>query len=263
MILGNRPTVGQAQGLNASNVAKRAKATIPGLTTNQWVSGHNVPQGMTLNTPMVYRDGVRGQYYNPQYATQTPAPQVAGTKPGFGGTAGQYRGANGELVMPQNYKPGAGPGGTYGTAPQGRMGGYAPFGGMLGSIQTSVQPQAIYEPWMTQNAVNQAVANADQRGNLQTLMGGFDTPGVSRSSRHAALAAPQAAQAQLTAADAKARIPFDDMMANQRNLFLGQVAREQEALGLGNLQARMYEAQNQDALSRLNQGLSYLQTLIG
>jgi len=71
------------------------------MVPNQWVSGFNVPQGMTLNTPMVWQNGVRGQYYNPQYATQTPTPQVAGTKPGFGGTPGQYRGANGELLMPQ------------------------------------------------------------------------------------------------------------------------------------------------------------------
>lgn len=70
------------------------------MVPNQWVSGFNVPQGMTLNTPMVWQNGVRGQYYSPQAATYNN-PTVANTKPGFNGAPGQYRGSNGELLMPQ------------------------------------------------------------------------------------------------------------------------------------------------------------------
>jgi len=248
-VLGNKPPVTQNAAMNATNMMNMK----PG-----WYVPGTAPQGMLLNTPRNMNMAGGPQYYDPKYATMRQTPQVNqqlnglqssmargynGVKPGGGQSTSTGGGTGAPIGQPQT-------GGSYG-------------GGQLGQISTSIQPQAIYDPWMTDVAVNQAVANADQRSNLSTLMGGFDTPGVSRSSRHAALAAPQMAQQQLTAADAKARIPFEDLMANQRNLFLGQVARENEGLGLGNLSARIYEAKNQDALSRMNQSLGYLQSLIG
>lgn len=260
-ILGNKPPVTQNAAMNATNLGRATN--IPGLTAGQYYQPGAVA-GYSFGVPRDWSHGGR-QYYDPQYAVQLPQQQPSqqpwankqmrgynGVKPGGGqstSTGGGY-----DQFAPKPMTP----------KPMGMMPANNSFGGgQLGQISTSIQPQAIYDPWMTDVAVNQAVANADQRSNLQTLMGQFDTPGVSRSSRHAALAAPLAAQQQLTAADAKARIPFEDLMANQRNLFLGQVARENEGLGLGNLSARMYEAQNQDALARMNQSLGYLQTLIG
>ncbi len=261
-ILGNRPPVTQNAAMNNANMARRTM--IPGLTPGRPVPWSQLPQGMMLNTP---RDWSQGglQTYDPRYATADPRTtgQPMWSGGGVGGMAGASKGGGyarpGQSIGTSTPNYGRMNGST--TMPTGGgLGGYFPNAAQIG---TSIVPQTIYPQWMTDTAVNQAVANADQRSNLDTLMERFDTPGVSRSSRHAALAAPLAAQSQLTAADARARIPFEDLMANQRNLFLGQVARENEALGLGNLSARMYEAQNQDALSRLGQGLSYLQSLIG
>lgn len=249
-VLGNKPPVMQNAAMNGNNLMKQG-----------WYVPGTAPQGMLLNTPRNMNMPGGPQYYDPNVATMRAPPQV---------NQSYYANQQGGGSMARGYN-GVKPGGGQSTSTGGGMGtpigqpqsGGSFGGGQLGQISTSIQPQGIYDPWMTDVAVNQAVANADQRSNLQTLMGGFDTPGVSRSSRHAALAAPQMAQHQLTAADAKARIPFEDLMANQRNMFLGQVARENEGLGLGNLSARLYEAKNQDALSRMNQSLGYLQSLIG
>lgn len=259
-VLGNKPPVTQNAAMNASNMSRATN--IPGLTAGQYYAPGSAP-GYSMGVPRDWSQGGK-QYYDPQYAYKLPTQQpstayYANQQTGGSGSGSMARSFNGERPgMGQRTSTGGGTGVPTGMPTGGQMG-----GGQLGQISTSIQPQAIYDPWMTNVAMNQAVANADQRSNLQTLMGGFDTPGVSRSSRHAALAAPQMAQQQLTAADAKARIPFEDTMANQRNLFLGQVARENEGLGLGNLSARIYEAQNQDALSRMNQSLGYLQSLIG
>lgn len=153
---------------------------------------------------------------------------------------------------------------AYGQAPQPtNTGGYGMNLPFVGNVQTSIQPQGIYSDQMTQQATNQAVADADQKGDLNYLMRMFDQPGASRGDMQLGQAAPHVANAQLQAADARARIPWEDQMANQRNMFLGQVARENEGLGQGNLLARMYEMNNSDALSRLGSGLSYLQQLIG
>lgn len=245
-VLGNKPPVAQSVTSNANNLSRA------GFTPGQYYNaGAGIAHGFSFGVPRDWSQGGK-QMYDPRFATALPQAQpntayYANTQGGAGARYNQFQSRPGS---PKPTTTGMPTGGSFG-------------GGQLGQISTSIQPQAIYDPWMTDVAVNQAVANADQRSNLQTLMGQFDTPGVSRSSRHAALAAPLAAQQQLTAADARARIPFEDMMANQRNLFLGQVARENEGLGLGNLSARMYEAQNQDALARMNQSLGYLQTLIG
>lgn len=244
-VLGNKPPVVQNQGMNATNVGRAVAGYTPG---QFYPAGSLYGQGLSFGTPRNWSQGGQ-QMYDPQYVR--PLTQEGTTSGQNLSRGGQKPSSGGGMV--------GGTGWRFGAA----MPGYQNQMGSIGQIGTSIQPQSIYDPWMTDVAVNQAVANADQRSNLQTLMGQFDTPGVSRSSRHAALAAPLAAQAQLTAADARARIPFEDTMANQRNLFLGQVARENEALGLGNLQARLFEAQNQDALSRLGTGLSYLQSLIG
>lgn len=249
-VLGNKQPVTQNAAMNASNM----RTSIPGLTPGQYYQPGAVP-GYSFGVPRDWSQGGK-QYYDPQYAYQLPQQQ-----PSQASYANQQLGGSMARGYNQFAPKPTTPKSATGTAGYGTPSSYG--GGQLGQISTSIQPKAIYDPWMTDVAVNQAVANADQRSNLESLMGRFDTPGVSRSSHHAALAAPLAAQSQLTAADARARIPFEDLMANQRNMFMGQVARENEALGLGNLSARMYEAQNQDALARMGQSLGYLQSLIG
>lgn len=133
----------------------------------------------------------------------------------------------------------------------------------IGNIQTSIQPKPIYQPWMTTTAVNTAQAQADQASNAPYLMKMFDRPGVSRSDAHFAAIAPLVAENQVNAATARATIPFEDAAANERNLFLGQVARENEGLQLGNLLARFAEAQQQSQLGQLSRYSNLLSGLVG
>ncbi len=221
-------------------------AVIAGLTPNQWVSGFNVPDAYTLNTPMVWQGGVRGQYYNPQYATAKPTPTVSGAKPASTATPGQYRGSNGELLMPQTQtmpraKPGGGSGATpYGSAPAGRLpwqtsgGGASPYG-----ISTSINPRPIYSPEQTAAAVNSAAADQHKAGFLPDLMKRYDRTGVSRSAGQTAAALGDAAGYNQAARRAAAQIPMEDAYANVQSILGGQVAREGEAQGLARVLLKM------------------------
>jgi len=168
-----------------------------------------------------------------------------GVKPGgatgVAGTSARPTGASSYTAMPQTAMPQGG----------------------VGQIQTSITPKPIYQPWMTTTAVNTAQAKADQASNAPYLMKMFDRPGVSRSDAHFAAIAPIVAENQINAANARATIPFEDTVANERNLFLGQVARENEALNLGNLLARIAEAQQQSQFGQMNRFSNLLSGLVG
>lgn len=135
-------------------------------------------------------------------------------------------------------------------------------------VQTNITPQSIYTPEMTQWAVNQAVA--DNTPDLRNAMKQFDRPGVSRGSGTMAAAMPAVAASQLAQREAAANIPFLDNMANQKHMMSGEIARENQALEMGNLLNRLnstrqqeYLGGRQNDLSQLAQNSSLLQSLFG
>lgn len=138
-----------------------------------------------------------------------------------------------------------------------------PMGGYGANVQTSIQPKGVYPEWMTNVAVNQVQAQADQASNVPYLMKMFDRPGVSRSDATMGAIAPIIADKQVQAQSARAQIPFQDELANQKNLFMGQVARENEGLGLGNLAARIAEMNQQNTLANQSRYSNLLSSLIG
>lgn len=136
------------------------------------------------------------------------------------------------------------------------------------NIQTNISPSPIYTPNMTQLAVNQAVA--DNTPDLRNAMKAFDRPGVSRSAGTVAAAMPTVAASQLAQREAAATIPMLDEIANQKHQLAGEVAREQQALEMGNLLNRLNQTRQQqqignaqNQLGQLGNGLSLLQSLLG
>lgn len=100
----------------------------------------------------------------------------------------------------------------------------APISG-VSQIQTTIQPRDIYTQQMTQQRVNQAMADAHQRGNMSQLLKQFDRSGVSRSGRNTFAALPQYAQSRSDAVQAQAAIPLADEAANQQNRLRGEIAQ--------------------------------------
>ncbi len=115
--------------------------------------------------------------------------------------------------------------------------------GMRTQIQTSIQPKGMYAPWMTNLASSIATGEHFRRGDLRTAQKKFDRPGMSRGAGSAYMAMPQVAQSYAAGRAARAGIPMQDSFANASNILRGQIAREQEGLGLGNLSARLLGGQ--------------------
>lgn len=158
------------------------------------------------------------------------------------------------------------PGATTGAVPMPAAA--PPLPGTQSQVQTNITPQSIYTPEMTQWAVNQAVA--DNTPDLRNAMKQFDRPGVSRSAGTMAAAMPAVAASQLAQREAAANIPFLDNMANQKHMMSGEIARENQALEMGNLLNRLnstrqqqYLGGRQNDLSQLAQNSSLLQSLFG
>jgi hypothetical protein len=124
------------------------------------------------------------------------------------------------------------------------------------TVQTSINPTPIYTPQMTNQAVNQAFATA--MPDLNSVVKQFDRPGVSRSAGTMAAAMPQMAEGALTAMQAQAEIPLQDMMANQQHLMAGEVAREQQGLDLANLLARNQQIATRGQLGMQGQNMNLL-----
>jgi len=265
-MLGTRLPALQAQGNNVTN-ALRAQGF---MGSTPYAQGDKTQGQFVYNTPRI---GGGPGTYDPNYATlvtQQPrnvqdagnyatrsVPRGGGAvRPSNGGgdipgTVGRASTTFPTLGSYSGDSFGGGLSGSYGMSPS-----------VMGSFQSSITPSEIYPEWMTTVASNTAQAQADQASNLPYLMKMFDRPGISRSDAHMAAALPFAADAQIQGATARAQIPFEDAMANQRNLFLGQVARENESLQAGNLLARLAEAQQQARLNALNRQTS-LMSLVG
>ena len=152
-ILGNRPPALQNQGMNATNMSRARGVNIPGLTPGQLVSGNQLPQGYALNVPRDWSQG-GARTYDPNYATQLSTPQAYGQK------------GNGPVpqTMQGNAKPGNPTGSSYSGFRSGFGGDFGQTGSMggLANISTSIQPKAIYDPWMTDVAVERRKAMREQ-----------------------------------------------------------------------------------------------------
>lgn len=107
------------------------------------------------------------------------------------------------------------------------------------NIQTSITPEAVYSPWMTQAAVNTAVARQHQLSDPRQLMKRTDRPGSSRGAGALLAAIPGMAEGDLGERRARAEIPLEDFFANAGNILRGQTGRDREALGYANLGARL------------------------
>lgn len=120
--------------------------------------------------------------------------------------------------------------------------------------QTSITVGDIYSPRQTRAATNQAIAAQHAQADLRQAMKQFDRPGISRSAGSAAAALPTVVQANMGAAQAAVGIPLLDAIANAQHVLGAQTARENEAIGWGNLGMRLregatrYDAQNQAAM---------------
>jgi hypothetical protein len=150
-----------------------------------------------------------------------------------------------------------------GGTPQGPAAPGTPGGAPGGppTVQTSITPTPIYTPQMTNQAVNQSFATA--MPDLNSVVKQFDRPGVSRSAGTLAAAMPQMAEGALTAMQAQAEIPLQDMMANQQHLLAGETAREQEGLDLANLLARQGQIQARGQLGLQGQNYNLINALAG
>lgn len=124
-----------------------------------------------------------------------------------------------------------------------------------GSVQTSINPQNIYSPQQTQEAVNQAVASSSMPLPwLQNRMvgRGMNVNSPATIDRAMVPYAQGLAQGQV----ASAQIPLQDITANAQHYSAGEQAREGEALDWARLLASS-QGINQNA--RLNT----LQSVLG
>jgi hypothetical protein len=128
------------------------------------------------------------------------------------------------------------------------------FDGNLPNINTSITPQIVYDPELTAKAGNQILATQAQQSDPRWLMKQFSSPGRSMDAGTAAATTPYLAQGQFLGNQGYANLMLGDTMANQESLLAGEMAREKEAMGLGNLLARLQE----QGVSRSGQLLSPL-----
>lgn len=130
------------------------------------------------------------------------------------------------------------------------------------TINTSIQPQQIYSPQQTQQAVNVAKAMQDQLADPRFQMKQFSAPGRSQDAGTMYAAMPNISAAKSAGALAGAAIPLEDLIANQKHLLSGEMAREDEAMGWGNLLARQYDNQIGTQSKNTSNFLSMLANLL-
>lgn len=204
--------------------------------------------------------GFQPWYYSPGAAFTGINANWQGTKPKKPGYWDQMRQGtdNGGMSQYGKGKPsfgggrptGAGGGGGSGASPTGQA-----------TVQTTITPQSIYTPQMTQQAVNQATATntPDMRWAMKQNM----RPGTSRSAGSMAAAMPGFSGDILTGNKAQAEIPLLDEIANQKHLLGGQVAREDQALSLANLMSRLNSLNQRKALNSAGNAQNILLSMLG
>lgn len=257
-------------GLAAPRTPVAPRPSIPNRSDNPGMPGEWFPNGIPQNTqpnPYLNEHGVdpRIGQTGPLLGTATPqAPTVS--QPAIPQPSGPTGGPSvpqspsmptvSPVVSPQSSSPGptvmaptqspvSNPMQNY--VPPSLNGGGAPSGGQsqentpsrFGSINTSITPENIYTPQMTQEAVNQQRADLAQQANMPWLLKQFARPGAAQNSPSAmGRAMPIVGQAQTGIARAGTEIPFADSAKNLNHWRSGEVAREQEAQGMAGLMLR-------------------------
>jgi hypothetical protein len=125
-------------------------------------------------------------------------------------------------------------------------------GSALPNINTSITPLLTYPEQLTETARNQIVATQAQASDPRWLTKRFASPGRSIDAGTASAAMPFLAQGQFLGNKGYADLSMGDFVANQESLLAGEIAREKEGLGLGNLLARLQEGQTQQQNQLLN-----------
>lgn len=106
-------------------------------------------------------------------------------------------------------------------------------------------PYTVYTPQQTQDAVNQAVALAQQQANPYWMAVQTMRPGTGLSAGNFAEVAPAVAQDLAQGALAQQQIPFEQQLANQTNLLGGQVlqsAGANQLAGIGQNLSNLYNS---------------------
>lgn len=145
--------------------------------------------------------------------------------------------------------------------PFGQMGQQGPasqFGYGVGNVTGSITPTGVYTPEMTNAAANQAEAEAMRASSLPGLLKQLDRNGVSRSAGSVAAVMPQMAQYQQQGAYDANQIRASDEVANRQSMLNGQIAQDQEGLGLMSLLRQLYGINQSQDTRNLNLGASLL-----
>lgn len=131
------------------------------------------------------------------------------------------------------------------------------------TISTSINPQPIYNQSHTNAAVSVAKALQDQIADPRYQMKQFSRQGASQDAGTLYAAMPAISAAKSAGLLAQAAIPLEDLIANQKHLLSGEMAREDEAMGWGNLIARQYDSLIGRQTQNTSNFLSILASLLG
>lgn len=129
---------------------------------------------------------------------------------------------------------------------------------MTGTVNSSITPTGVYTQRQTNAAANQAESEAMRSSSLPSLLKQLDRPGVSRSAGSVAAVMPQMAASQQQGMFDAAQIRQQDELANRQSMFGGQVAQDQEGLGLMNILRQLYGIGQQQDTRNLNMGLGMM-----
>lgn len=195
--------------------------------------------------------GVPGQgggrivYPNPPYTTG-PMPTPGATPPSQNPWA---LGGAGAPSRPSGVVSRPGAGGMPGMPAQipqpQQPGGQPSYGSNTPTVNTSINPQPIYSPQQTQEAVNQARASQLGPQDMSWLLsrsGGAGRAIGSGSTMSNAI--PQIAQGISAGGLAGAQLPFEDAAANAQHILAGQRARDAEFSGLAGLPMQQQQMAN-------------------
>ena len=140
--------------------------------------------------------------------------------------------------------------------------------GAQGNVGLNFNPRPVYQPWQTAHAVNQQVA--DQTPDANYAQKAFDGRGMSRSAGTLSAAMPAMSRQLSAGLLGSAAQPMEDYIANQQNMFSGEVNRSGMANRMGGLLNTLQGTQNQynlgsrnNQLTQQGQMLSLLQALLG
>lgn len=175
------------------------------------------------------------------------------------GTQSSLGGSQGPLPS-QGAPPAPTSGGYAGGAPAG-----GPGQGMYGSVtQSSITPQGVQPYGLTRQTMNQQLADAHQRGNLQHLMAQGRRPGIRGNSQGIQYKAqPQQAQAYAQGANNAMQTYLGDMFANRQNYLGGELARALESINAANTGNQIAQSQNDYMLGRNQIGQNWLVQALG